>query len=97
FGIVLKSRHGFAGDLDALAALPLRAVTGQIVPLGDVAELRFVTGPAEVSREAQSRRITVEFNVRGRDLMSVVAGAQAAVERTVKPPTGYRVEWGGQF
>jgi cobalt-zinc-cadmium resistance protein CzcA len=50
-----------------------------------------------VSRENQSRRITVEFNVRGRDLLSVVGQAQSAVAQHVKLPTGYRAEWGGQF
>ena len=97
FGIVVKTAHGFSGDLDALRALPLKAVTGQIVPLGDVAELVFSTGPAQVSREGQSRRLTVEMNVRGRDLLSVVADAQAAVAREVKVPVGYRAVWGGQF
>lgn len=97
FGIVLKIGHGFAGDLARLAALPLRSVSGQIVPLGDVAELSFREGPAQVSREGQSRRLAVEFNVRGRDLGSVVRDAQAAVARDLRPPTGYRVEWGGQF
>jgi cobalt-zinc-cadmium resistance protein CzcA len=48
------------------------------------------------SRDKQSRRITVELNVRGRDLVSVVADAQAAVAATALP-VGYRVEWGGQF
>jgi cobalt-zinc-cadmium resistance protein CzcA len=97
FGIAVKTAHGFAGDLSPLLALPLRAVTGQIVPLGDVAELKLVTGPAQVSRENQSRRITVEFNVRGRDMLSVVRDAQRKVAERVKVPTGYRVEWGGQF
>lgn len=97
FGVVVKSLHGFQGDLDALRALPLKSVSGQIVPLGDVAELSFVTGPAQVSRESQSRRITVEFNVRGRDLMSVVRDAQQAVGGAVRLPVGYRAEWGGQF
>ncbi|MDC3962227.1 efflux RND transporter permease subunit [Polyangium jinanense] len=97
FGIVVKTGHGFTGELDALRALPLRSVSGQIVPLGDVAELKFLTGPAQVSRENQSRRLTVEFNVRGRDLLSVVAEAQAAVERGARLPTGYRAVWGGQF
>jgi heavy metal efflux system protein len=97
FGIVLKIGHGFAGDLARLAALPLRSVSGQIVPLGDVAELSFREGPAQVSREGQSRRLAVEFNVRGRDLGSVVRDAQAAIARDLHPPTGYRVEWGGQF
>ena len=97
FSVVIKTAHRFDGELDALRALPLRSVTGQVVPLGDVAELAFVTGPAQISRESQSRRLTVELNVRGRDLLSVVADAEAAVAREVRLPVGYRVEWGGQF
>jgi cobalt-zinc-cadmium resistance protein CzcA len=97
FGIVVKTDHGYAGDLSALLSLPLRSVSGQVVPLGDVAQARFSTGPAQISRDSQSRRITVEFNVEGRDLLSVVRDAQAAVARAVKVPTGYRIEWGGQF
>ncbi len=97
FGIVVKTAHGYDGDLAALRALPLKAITGQVVPLGDVAELVFVTGPAQVSREGQSRRITVEMNVRGRDLLSVVEAAQGAFAREVKLPPGYRAVWGGQF
>jgi cobalt-zinc-cadmium resistance protein CzcA len=97
FGIVVKTDHGFDGDLAPLLALPLRSLSGQIVPLGDVAKLGFSTGPAEINRDSQSRRITVEFNVRDRDLLSVVRDAQAAVDRSVRIPSGYRVEWGGQF
>jgi cobalt-zinc-cadmium resistance protein CzcA len=72
-------------------------VSGQVVPLGDVAKLHFTNGPAQISRDSQSRRITTEFNVRDRDLLSVVRDAQAAVARQVKLPTGYHLEWGGQF
>ena len=97
FAIVVKIGQVFEGDLELLRNLPLRARDGRLVPLGDVAELRTDDGPAEVNRENLSRRLIVEFNVRGRDLLSVVRDAQAAVRRRVKPPTGYRVEWGGQF
>ena len=97
FGIVVKTLHGFEGELDSIASLPLKSVSGQVVPLGDVADLGFKKGPAQVSRQNQSRRLTVEFNVRGRDLMSVVREAQAKVREGVVPPTGYRLEWGGQF
>ena len=97
FGIVVKTDHGFDGALGALLALPLRSLSGQVVPLGDVAKLAFSTGPAEISRDSQSRRITAEFNVRERDLLSVVRDAQAAVKKSVKLPTGYRIDWGGQF
>jgi len=97
FAMVVKTSHGYNGDLDTLRALPLLSVSGQVVPLGDVAELSFAMGPAQVSRSNQSRRLTVEFNVRGRDVLSVVHDAQRAVARQIKLPTGYRVEWGGQF
>lgn len=97
FGIFLKTALDYQGDVEPLRALPLKSVSGQIVPLGDVAELTFVTGPAQVSRQNQSRRLTVEFNVRGRDLLSVVNEAQAAIARDVSLPMGYRAEWGGQF
>jgi cobalt-zinc-cadmium resistance protein CzcA len=95
FGIVVKTRHGYSGDPEALGAIPLRSVSGQVVPLADVAELTFVQGPAQVSRDRQSRRISVELNVEGRDLMGVVNDAKAAVAKHTKP--GYRFEWGGQF
>ncbi|HVY26085.1 MAG TPA: CusA/CzcA family heavy metal efflux RND transporter [Polyangiaceae bacterium] len=97
FGIVIKTEHGYGGDLDALRALPLKSTAGQIVPLGDVAELAFVTGPAQVSREALSRRIAIEFNVRGRDLLSVVDEARQRVENEVRLPAAYHFAWGGQF
>jgi cobalt-zinc-cadmium resistance protein CzcA len=97
FGVVVKMAHGYAGDPEPLLALPLRSVTGQIVPLGDVARLEFKPGPAEIAREAQSRRISVEFNVRERDLLSVAQESQAAIEKSLRLPVGYRPEWGGQF
>ncbi len=97
FGIVIKTQHSVADSMESLLSLPLRSVTGQVVPLGDLADLKFTTGPAQISREKQSRRITVEFNVRKRDLLSVVGEAQAAVQREIKLPTAYHVEWGGQF
>ncbi|HEX2571105.1 MAG TPA: CusA/CzcA family heavy metal efflux RND transporter [Polyangia bacterium] len=107
FGLVVKmgpmaekdpAEEGEAsGGLDALRALPLKSNTGQVVPLGDVAEVRIEQGPALVNREQLSRRLTVEFNVRGRDLVSVVEAAQATVAREVTLPPGYRIEWGGEF
>ncbi|MFO0677686.1 MAG: CusA/CzcA family heavy metal efflux RND transporter [Polyangiaceae bacterium] len=97
FGIVVRSKHEFQGDLEGLKALPLKSVTGQIVPLGDVAELTFTTGPSAVSRDSQSRRLAVEFNVRSGSLVSVVQAASRAVTEKVKVPVGYRIEWGGQY
>jgi len=96
FEIVVKLDR-VDGDLDRVRKLPLRSARGAVVPLGDVAAVEAVTGPLVVNRNKLSRRITVEVNVRGRDLVSVVTDARAAVERDVALPAGYRVEWGGTF
>ncbi|MEO8182025.1 MAG: CusA/CzcA family heavy metal efflux RND transporter [Deltaproteobacteria bacterium] len=97
FGIVVKMAHGFQGELEPITSLPLKSVSGHVVPLGDVADLAFARGPAQVSRQNQSRRLTVEFNVRGRDLLSVVQDAREKVGTSVALPVGYRADWGGQF
>jgi cobalt-zinc-cadmium resistance protein CzcA len=97
FDVMVKSQEGATGEVTAMLALPLRARDGQVVPLGDVANIVIEEGPAVVNRDRQSRRRMVEFNVRGRDLLSTVSDAQAAVAAQVALPAGYRVEWGGQF
>lgn len=96
FDMIVKFAPDVARDMDTLEAIPLRAETGQIVPLGDVATLRRTTGPVLVNREHMSRRVIVEFNVRGRDLVSTVEDAQARVAE-VALPVGYRVQYGGTF
>jgi cobalt-zinc-cadmium resistance protein CzcA len=62
-----------------------------------VAEVVLKKGPAMVNRDKQSRRISVELNARGRDVVSVVEEAKQAVAEHVQLPVGYRIEWGGQF
>ncbi len=97
FDLMIRVQQEFAGVVAPLLALPLKSRTGQVVPLGDVAEITIEKGPAVVNRDKQARRRSVEFNVRGRDLLSVVQDAQSAVAEEVALPTGYRLEWGGQF
>ena len=89
-------------SLDALRSLPiaLPVSEGQAapwVPLEQVAHVDIQTGPAQISREKIQRKITVELNVRGRDLASAVAEAQERVEAEVTMPAGWFIEWGGQF
>jgi len=70
---------------------------GRLIPLGQLASIERWVGPAQISRSNIHRRISVEANVRGRDLAGFVAEAQSAVETGVSLPTGYWIEWGGQF
>jgi len=70
---------------------------GRFLPLNQLAEIRTEEGPAQISRENIHRRLSVETNVRGRDLASFVREAQESVNREIKLPQGYWIEWGGQF
>jgi cobalt-zinc-cadmium resistance protein CzcA len=80
-----------------IASLRISDDTGRSVPLSQIADIRMEDGPAEIDREQGSRKITVQANVRGRDVASFVADAQKVVAARVKLPAGYSVVWGGQF
>ena len=85
-------------DVEALKRLLVSDARGHQVPLGDLADIRSVEVPAQISREDSTRRLIVECNVRGRDIGSFVEEAQrqiAEIERGL--PQGYRLAWGGQF
>lgn len=82
---------------DAIGNLRVGDSEGHFIPLAEVAGIVEEEGPAQVSRENGQRRITVEANVRGRDLAGFVADAQKAVASRVSIPVGYQLAWGGQF
>lgn len=82
---------------DAIGDLFVEAAGGTQVPLAEIAEITESEGPAQVRREVMQRTVRVDVNLRGRDLVSWVADARARVESEVKPPSGYSIEWGGQF
>jgi len=97
FDLTVKIAPGFEKDLGAIKALPLKSSTRQMVPLGDVASVTIFSGPALINRSDLSRRRLVEFNVRGRDLVSTVRDAQAEIAKSISVPQAYRIEWGGEF
>ncbi len=70
---------------------------GRLIPLNQLADIRTEEGPAQISRENIHRKLSVETNVRGRDLASFVGDAQKAVRDQMELPPGYWIEWGGQF
>jgi cobalt-zinc-cadmium resistance protein CzcA len=84
-------------DVDALRSLQVAAPSGQLIPLSQLASVTIEEGPAQVSRDGIQRRLTVEANVRGRDLKGFVDDARAALAREVQLPPGYWIDWSGQF
>ncbi|ERT06633.1 heavy metal efflux pump, CzcA family protein [Lyngbya aestuarii BL J] len=84
-------------SLDAIRGVPISTPTGQIIPLGEVAEVEYGMGANVVNREDVSRLIVVSANVYERDLGSVVGDIQAAIKQNVQLPKGYFIQYGGQF
>ncbi|MFZ0255108.1 MAG: CusA/CzcA family heavy metal efflux RND transporter [Gammaproteobacteria bacterium] len=77
--------------------LMLTLPDGRLVPLATVARVDRVQGPVQVGREQGNRMSVVIANVRGRDLVSFVDEARRTVSERLQLPTGYHLEWGGQF
>ncbi len=97
FSLAVKFDDDAQRDLEDTRRLPVTSQDGRIVPLGSVVDITTSDGLAQVSHREGERVITVGMNVRGRDLGSFVAAAQAEVAEKVSLPAGYRMVWGGQF
>jgi cobalt-zinc-cadmium resistance protein CzcA len=97
FAIALRLPEAQRNDLDKLGNLLLHAAGGELVRLNQIADLNVVNGPEMITREDARRRIVVQTDVRGTDLGSFVAAAQARVSTAVNLPFGYSMVWGGQF
>ena len=96
FSLVVRYASSAGEDLRGIGELNLKAPDGRLVPLADVADIKTEQGPAQISRQHGSRKITVEVNVRGRDTVGFVEDAAARLD-AVKMPAGYHLRWGGQY
>ena len=97
YTVALRVPERYRTDPDALRKISLRAPGGEQVTLDQVAQVWISRGPELVNREEGQRRIVVMSNVRSRDLGSFVAEVKSRIGRDVVFPTGYYVEFGGQF
>jgi len=95
FPIMVRLEGRFRDNMEAIHRIPVggpRAAT-----LGDVAQIRLVSGVSYIYREDGSRYVPIRFSVRGRDPASTVAEAQQMVAAQVEMPPGYRLDWVGEF
>jgi cobalt-zinc-cadmium resistance protein CzcA len=97
YTVALRLPERYRTDPDAMHKIALRAPGGEQVALEQVARVQVRRGPELINREDGQRRIVVMSNVRGRDLGSFVAEVRARIDRDVALPTGYFIEYGGQF
>jgi cobalt-zinc-cadmium resistance protein CzcA len=97
FPLVLRYPSYFRNNIDVIQNIILYSPNGVQVLLRDLAEISIVEGPAQISRESGKRRLVVGVNVEGRDLGGFVQEAQAKIASNVELPSGYTLQWGGQF
>jgi len=97
FDLVVRLGQHDRRDLADVQQLMVATPTGQQLPLSHVADVQIVEGPSQIQRENAQRRIIVGFNVRGRDVQSVVNELQRNVEAKIQFPEGYFVTYGGSF
>lgn len=84
-------------SIDAIRNLKVGDKDGHFIPMIQLADVTDEEGPAQISRENGQRRVSVEINVRNRDIASFVEEARQTIDKQVKLPSGYFLEWGGQF
>jgi len=101
FALTVRFAPPFRDRLQSVRNLAIGYQNGaggvSYIPLGQIADVSLDTGASFIYHERNERLIPVKFSVRGRDLGSTVAEAQARIARNVKVPQGYRLEWAGEF
>ncbi len=97
FDLVVRFTPEHLQDLEDLKMASVLLPNGSNLPLSEFATIRYTKGPAKISRDDTKRRVVVGVNVRDRDLESVVEDVQQAIEASIDLPTGYTIQYGGQF
>jgi len=98
FPLVIRLPDDLRTGADAIEQILLPTPRGERIPLSRLADIELISGPKLISREWGQRRVTIQCNVRGRDVGSFVAEAQQRLAKDVQLPAGqFRIEWGGQF
>lgn len=97
FDLVVRFDKAHQRDIKDLENATIQLANNSQLPLREFASITYTKGPAKISRENTKRRIVIGVNVRNRDLESVVKEVQQIIAQSIKLPTGYSVEYGGQF
>ena len=97
FDLVVRLNNIQKKDWQQIKNLMVTVGNNKQVPLYELAEVRIEEGPYQIQREDAARRIVVGFNVRGKDVKTVVNEVQEKVKKSIQFPPGYYVVYGGQF
>ncbi|WP_017730186.1 CusA/CzcA family heavy metal efflux RND transporter [Nafulsella turpanensis] len=97
FDLVVRFQPEFRQDIENIQNMYISLPSGGQVPIREVANIRFVEAPAQISRDDAKRRIVVGVNTRNRDTESVVEDIREVLDEQLDLPPGYYITYGGQF
>lgn len=97
FELRIRYPEDFRNDEVSIGALRIPTLSGTKVPLSEISTIRKITGPSIIYRDKHQRYGAIKFSIRGRDMGSTIAEAQAKVKEQIKLPKAYKLEWAGDF
>lgn len=97
FDLVVRVGNEGRRNIEDVRNLMIATSTGNQIPLYQVAAIDEIEGPNQIQRENAKRRITIGFNVRGRDVQSIVEELQHKINSKIKLEPGYTLTYGGAF
>jgi len=100
FNLTVRLNKDFRDSIEKISSIPVAYQTSNgtaYVPMRELADISIDSGASFIYHEATQRYIPIKFSVRGRDLGSTVAEAQARIAHDIQLPTGYRIIWAGEF
>ena len=97
FDLVLRLPGSARSSAQSLGEILIDSKQGYAVPLIQLADISIEEGPVQISRENARRRMAIELNIKDRDIGGFVAEAKKQIKAKVTLPSGYYIEWGGQF
>jgi CzcA family heavy metal efflux pump len=96
FNLVIRLPDSFRQSPESIGNFLVDTPGGQKIPLSQVAKIEYSSGPSTINRENVSRLIVISANTSGRDLGAIIGDVRAAVQK-ITLPTGYYIQFGGQF
>lgn len=97
FDLRIRYPESFRNNLQAIGDLRVPTLSGNKVPLREIAELKKITGVSMIYRDDNQRYGAIKFSIRGRDMGSTIKEAQSKVDAAIKLPKGYTMQWAGDF
>src|SRR5262249_47484345 len=95
--LVVRYQPEYRSTIEQIQTVRLLAPSGERVSLNQLCNVQIADGASQISREGNQRYVAIKYSVRGRDLGGTVEEAIAAVNRDIKLPPGYQIQWAGEY